>query len=655
MNFPFKFYCQKVIPLAFDESMSYYEVLCALTDYIKNTLLPAVNENADAVAELQNLYIELKQYVDDYFSDLNVQTQINNKLDQMAEDGTLAEIINEEIFTELNNQVVQNTSDIQTLEKYKLYVDVNAEGIENDGTNCTAKLQNLINTYPNGTTFFFKNGTYLFKNIELPSNTTILGDTNTKFIIDDDQINRQFILSNVNNIKFKNCYFQNGTTNEQDLIGAAADLINVKSCILLNNCSNIIIDECIFDTISGAAFIWCLNSEYLYLKNSILKNSAYGMLTLISNCKNFYVENNIFENAYTGSTGNTYFISTGVQNYETDSGYTDGLYISNNIFKNNIGWEAVDSHGGKNITIENNKFYECYQPITLFDDNRPTRVFNMENINIINNYIEVNEGIDNYKGYAILCHGNSTTNKQVKQLNIENNTIISTIGNGCAGISIRYVNGSNVKNNFIQGVHYYALNCVQIINGSLENNTMYNCVSINTDIRTTDISILNCYNFNIQNNKSTSNDLPYYALNISGKSGLCIGNNDLQGITSSSNGELYHGIGFDIVKKMGDTELNQNYPYRRATNYLPQSRSSSNVCTFKTTTNSNIVETSVNILTVIGINENVEIVGAGVNGDNIQAQVVDFIDKSHVKLSKAMYQTLNAAQVNTLDCTFTSL
>ena len=86
-------YIYKAIPLAFDESMSYYETLCALLDYLKNTIIPTVNNNADAVAELQNLYIELKTYVDDYFTNLDVQEEINNKLDAMAEDGTLQEII----------------------------------------------------------------------------------------------------------------------------------------------------------------------------------------------------------------------------------------------------------------------------------------------------------------------------------------------------------------------------------------------------------------------------------------------------------------------------------------------------------------------------------------------------------------------------------
>ena len=90
---PFRVFCQKVIPLAFDESMSYLELLYALLHYLKETVIPAVNNNADAVEELQNLYVELKNYADNYFKNLDVQDEINNKLDEMAQDGTLQEII----------------------------------------------------------------------------------------------------------------------------------------------------------------------------------------------------------------------------------------------------------------------------------------------------------------------------------------------------------------------------------------------------------------------------------------------------------------------------------------------------------------------------------------------------------------------------------
>ena len=88
-------YIFKTIPLAFDESMSYYETLCGLLYYLKNTILPTIDNNADAVIELQNLFTQLQEYVNNYFDNLDVQEEINNKLDEMALDGTIENILSQ--------------------------------------------------------------------------------------------------------------------------------------------------------------------------------------------------------------------------------------------------------------------------------------------------------------------------------------------------------------------------------------------------------------------------------------------------------------------------------------------------------------------------------------------------------------------------------
>ena len=104
-------YIYKAIPLAFDESMSYYETLCALLSYLKDTIIPTVNNNADAVSELQNLYVELKNYVDNYFTNLDVQQEINNKLDEMASTGELQPLLNLQ-YNELRNEVNEDIEEL---------------------------------------------------------------------------------------------------------------------------------------------------------------------------------------------------------------------------------------------------------------------------------------------------------------------------------------------------------------------------------------------------------------------------------------------------------------------------------------------------------------------------------------------------------------
>lgn len=81
----FRFWCQQVLPLTFDDSLSYYELLNKLVDYLNKTM-ENVNDLGTDVESLGAAYEQLENYVNTYFSSLDVQTEINNKLDEMASD-----------------------------------------------------------------------------------------------------------------------------------------------------------------------------------------------------------------------------------------------------------------------------------------------------------------------------------------------------------------------------------------------------------------------------------------------------------------------------------------------------------------------------------------------------------------------------------------
>lgn len=87
------------LPASYVMSLSYEEQLFKLYDYLNKNLVPATKE-------LQELYEVLSKY----FDNLDVQEEINNKLDEMEQSGELAEIINEQIFNELNT----NLENLQT-------------------------------------------------------------------------------------------------------------------------------------------------------------------------------------------------------------------------------------------------------------------------------------------------------------------------------------------------------------------------------------------------------------------------------------------------------------------------------------------------------------------------------------------------------------
>ena len=124
------------LPTSFVDSMTYYECLAWLVDYIQNTVIPAVNNNADALSELQTAFVTLKNYVDNYFENLDVQQEINNKIDEMVESGQFQTILDAYVDPQLNELNNNLTNSINT-------------EVENR-TNADANLQAQISTLASG-------------------------------------------------------------------------------------------------------------------------------------------------------------------------------------------------------------------------------------------------------------------------------------------------------------------------------------------------------------------------------------------------------------------------------------------------------------------------------------------------------------------------
>ena len=88
----FRYWCQKVLPLVYDDSLSYYELLNKIVVYLNNTI-EDVSKAEGNIDSLLTAYTQLQNYVNDYFDNLDVQEQINNKLDEMAENGELSDLL----------------------------------------------------------------------------------------------------------------------------------------------------------------------------------------------------------------------------------------------------------------------------------------------------------------------------------------------------------------------------------------------------------------------------------------------------------------------------------------------------------------------------------------------------------------------------------
>ena len=61
----FRFWCQKVLPLVYDESLSYYEVLCKVVDYL-NKVIEDDNQFVEELEELEKALAEVQHIIDTF-------------------------------------------------------------------------------------------------------------------------------------------------------------------------------------------------------------------------------------------------------------------------------------------------------------------------------------------------------------------------------------------------------------------------------------------------------------------------------------------------------------------------------------------------------------------------------------------------------------
>lgn len=88
------------------DAITNYQLLCKVVEYLKSIYNNNIIEQENITA-LYNAYTELVNYIDTYFENLDVQEEINNKLDAMAESGELTAIIKDYVDPFINAQNVK--------------------------------------------------------------------------------------------------------------------------------------------------------------------------------------------------------------------------------------------------------------------------------------------------------------------------------------------------------------------------------------------------------------------------------------------------------------------------------------------------------------------------------------------------------------------
>ena len=490
---PFPKFCCSIgmIPTSYKISLTYEEQLLWLCDFLENTVIPTVNNNGQAVEELQNLFVTLTNYVDNYFDNLDVQTEINNKLDDMVENGELDIILSNLIFTD--------------------YIIPESFGAKGDGiTDDYSSILSCINyANENHKNIKFSN-TYLLKK---PANITkddYLFVVNCSFfgsgkIKIDDNFGEYKSIFRINNVD--NLFFRDITIDQNSYYNVMESLDNTgyKSVFSFGTGKNLLIDNIKFLNTCGTWVIEGGGVNYVDVNNCKNLNAGFGQI-LSYDTSNFYflgdyinITNNLFEGLtagvrtaieiesnYKNVSGNIIKgFPTGIiiasSSSEDDAGKSN---ITNNLIKNcQYGIILWATHKIiKNVIISNNQIF----PNSLINGNSYSQVvgvyfyypstYSFDNININNNLIEflssnVN-ATDHSNGIDVSVYYSDTSN-YIRNLNINNNTIKNPHTAGICLNTRGEMSNINIQGNIIQDWNNGNSNITNYKNGITIGSDMY--------------------------------------------------------------------------------------------------------------------------------------------------------------------------------------
>lgn len=438
-----RFYCQKVLPLVYDDSLSYYELLCKVCDKL-NEVITAQN---------------------------GIPEYIEKKIKEYIESGDINVII------------------AQILANYNLNVKFPPSGLKpasGDGTSDdTQAIQACIDyaSQHEGMTLFFPNGSYLTSELTLHDTLSMYGQDmyNTRVVIrggvkkaiisgtlrnlsltglgfdgnGDIQVNNVDIIdvscdsSSISNCFFtdgytllklnskvqsdiSNCYFESAVVESANLTGTGIRLTNsmfksisdVKGKTFINvGCDNSIIDNCILDKevkdpliISGENNVVNVMYNYPYISKQVYGNNNVKIYRKYEESKadkkifhgnDFVVDANLVYSA--PATGDSFYDTVTMKTVNTDNLYkvmvenetTDTIPTRISEAENGIKTNSTNIATNSGEITKTNKALTDFKKQT--NDNFTTVGSNITNINKEIEKIKGIEGIRANRKIIIAC------------------------------------------------------------------------------------------------------------------------------------------------------------------------------------------------------------------------------------------------------------
>lgn len=508
---PFKWFVLENFPFieADFDALTNWQLFCKLGQEM-NKIITSVNLSGEQVEILTEAFNNLQNYVNNYFKNLDVQDEINNKLDEMAKDGSLTDIIarflkygfvsnyggieGENLTTVINNM-------IYTYNLSYIFCDVNGQIdniIINNDKNITINFLNkeitfsnkkadetMFNNYGNLTIlngYFNGNNNNSITLIRTYNLSNLIVD-NCKFMNfyeDDNKLQTKIIMlytgsySKLTRLHFENIK-QVGNGIETDAGGAASCILSQdENNNVVNNETSCIIDDCTFKNnwnVNAQGEFIIEDFDSIKLQNDLTNDNS---MFIISNINNYNSGKRVIK-AQTNnvSINNVRNIANNFSMLSTLAVFGKNCTINNIVsYCNNMQSYGIELLSCNNIVLSNLKIKGNTKKESLFSSG--IIMTNTNNINISNCILEgFSSGLTIWDNTDNIYINNCNFKSIYKSIYI--NTRTSQNSNPESGITIKniYIDNCNFKCDGESKTNIWVIS--KINNNNLDNINFNNC------------------------------------------------------------------------------------------------------------------------------------------------------------------------------------